>query len=156
MHINKAICPKCLEVLAKYPGFYKPLQDWVLAFRTAHIDAHISSGGRGRADQELFFKKGLSRAHYGQSSHSFNAAIDLFRLTQANNVEPLVASFESAWYRQVVGPAANANPNLRWYGKPPITFMELPHIEWANWRELARQGVLKLVDGESDYKLPGS
>lgn len=144
MHQNITKCLGCEQVLDKYPNFYQPLRDWFYSFRTSNLDAHCSWGGRGAKDQELFFNKGLSHAHWGQSAHNYNAALDFFRLTQTNT--GLTAQFDSPWYRNVLGPATDANPNLRWYGKPPITFFELPHVEWANWRVLRDAGKLNLVE----------
>ena len=141
MHINQPNnCPKCSEILNRYPGLHKPLLDWFLDFRRRVPEAHVSWAGRGKADQELFFSKGLSRAHYGQSAHNYNAAIDVFRLIQTQ------ASFESPWYRSVVGPEVKQHPELCWYGEPGISFYELPHVEWRAWRALKEAGVLKLVE----------
>lgn len=140
MHQNILKCPGCEKVLDKYPNFYQPLRDWFYLFRSTNFDAHCSWGGRGKADQELFFKRGLSHAHYGQSAHNYNAAIDFFRLTEQG------ANFDSGWYKSVLGPTTDKDASLRWYGKPPITFYELPHVEWASWRELRDQGKLTLVE----------
>jgi hypothetical protein len=149
MHINVPNCPKCVQLLDKYPGFHSGLREWVSQFLSTNCDAHISAAGRGRDDQELFFKKGTSRAHYGQSAHNWNAAVDFFHLTQAGG-----AAFDRPWYQQVLGPAVLANPALKWYGEPPISFLEFPHVEWRCWRSLAASGEATLVDGPSDYPIP--
>jgi len=83
---------------------------------------------------------GLSRAHYGQSSHNFNCAIDFFRLVQTG------ATFDSPWYRDVLGPVVLADPNLVWYGKPGSVFLEMPHVEKADWKALVSTGQAKPVE----------
>lgn len=150
-HLNIPVCPKCADILAAYPNFHKDLAAWVLDVRTRHNDAHISAAGRGRQEQELFFSKGTSRAHYGQSAHNYNAAVDWFRITQAGG-----ASFDTPWYQAVIGVEAMKVPWIRWYGTPPISFLEYPHCEVSSWVKLAQAGQLSLVDGPATYPLPTS
>lgn len=147
-HINNGNCDKCAEIFEAYPGFYQPLQDWFQALQKKVPDAHISCAGRGYVAQEDAFSKGLSRAHYGKSSHNYNGAIDIFRLTQANG-----ASWDSMWFRDKIGTAVfstNADPDrkieLNWYGKPGSTFFELPHIEAQEWQAMVAHGELQLVE----------
>lgn len=148
-HTNTPTCDKCEEVFNRYPGFHPPLRTWVYALRNKYPEAHISAAGRGKADQEQFFKMGTSRAHYGQSAHNFNAAVDFFRLTLSGG-----AAFDAPWYKAVIGKEAALNPLLRWYGAPPISFPELPHLEWASWKQMAAVGQLSLVDGSAEFPLP--
>jgi hypothetical protein len=136
MHQNDGNCAKCDDVFDKYPGFHAELRAWFKALQKKKPEAHVSCAGRGYADQEEAFQKGLSRAHYGKSAHNFNAAIDLFRLTATNG-----ASYDKPWFRDTVGTAVfknNAEPDrkveLNWYGKPGASFPELPHIEVQEWK----------------------
>lgn len=150
-HTNTPTCDKCEEVLNRYPGFHPGLRTWFYTVRSSNPDAHISAAGRGKADQEAFFKAGTSKAHYGQSAHNYNAAVDFFRLTLAGG-----AAFDAPWYKSTIGPAALSNPNLRWYGQPPISFLEYPHVEVAAWRQMVREGQLLLVDGPAAYPISES
>jgi hypothetical protein len=142
LHTNINNCLGCEKVFEKYPNLYQPLRDWVYEVRSKHLDAHVSWAGRGKADQELFYKKGLSRAQYGQSAHNYNAAVDFFQLIQTG------AYFGTSWYKEVIGPFVLQNPSLRWYGviEGHHDFLEYPHVELRNWKELVSRGELKLVE----------
>lgn len=131
-HLNTGSCQKCVEIFDRFPGFHLELRAWFIALQAVNKDAHISCAGRGRAEQEDCFTRGASKAHYGQSSHNYNAAIDIFRLTQAGG-----ASWDKPWFEVVIGPAVHAATiQLKWYGEPGATFYELPHVEIAAWRSL--------------------
>lgn len=127
MHVNAPICPGCEKVINKYPGFDPRLYKWYQDFRTSHPDGHVSWAGRGKVDQELFFNKGMSRAHWKQSAHNYNMALDWFRLGIAG------ADFSTDWFRTVLGPAVLAEEWLVWYGKPGSKFYEFPHVEIKDW-----------------------
>ena len=135
-HVNNGDCEKCDEIFDRYPGFHAALRSWFKTLQKKVTDAHISCAGRGYEEQEEAFQKGLSRAHYGQSAHNYNGAIDLFRLTL-----PGGASYDKPWFRDKVGSAVfrnNADPEakveLNWYGKPGASFYELPHVEVQTWK----------------------
>lgn len=140
MHKNVEHCEGCEKVLNKYPGFHPPLREWLRLLRTAYLDAHVSWAGRGREDQELFFRKGLSKAHFGQSSHNYNAALDFFQLT------PTGAYFGTEWYKRVLG--ARVVPEVRWYGviEGKGDFLEYGHVEWREWKKALQAGELKPVE----------
>lgn len=145
-HLNNGKCPHCAEIFDKYPGFHPGIRAWFEALQKKQPMAHISCAGRGQTDQELFFRQGTSKAHYGQSAHNFNAAVDIFRLTLTG------ADYNRDFFRDVVGGAVtthNANPNnfiLTWFGFPHSPYFELPHVELANWKELSLAAELKLVE----------
>jgi hypothetical protein len=147
-HINSPVCPRCTQVLNRYPNPHPKIAKHVADVRATNLDAHISACGRNKVDQEQFFKIGTSRAHYGQSAHSWNAAVDWFQLTQQG------ARFDAAWYARIVGPLVVGDPELRWYGQPPISFLEWPHVEVRAWVQEAQSGQLKLVDGPASFLLP--
>lgn len=131
-----------------YLGFYQPLKDWFLKTQAKVKDCHISQAGRGKADQEADFTAGKSKAHYGQSSHNYNAAVDIFQLTADGK-----AAWPELWFRDKIGTAVysnNCDPekkiNINWYGKSGAKFRELPHCEVDNWTFLVRSEELKLVE----------
>lgn len=136
-HINTGHCLKCWELMERYPNFHEGLWKWFVVLQKAHPDAHISCAGRGRIDQERSYRSGYSRAHFGQSAHNYNAAIDLFRLTLAG------LAYDVAWFRHTIADAVeahNISPDrtftINWYGSPGSRFFELPHLEVASWGAL--------------------
>lgn len=146
-HENNGACQRCDEIFRRYPGFNTFLLEWFRAFQRIHPEAHISCAGRGRDDQEAAFIRGSSRAKYGQSAHNYGCAIDIFEQQgEKANI------YESDWFRTCLEPAIKKAPWLRWYGEKPKDknampeFYELPHIELADWRELAKAAKVKLVE----------
>lgn len=144
-HTNNGECQKCLQIFEKFPGFHQGLKDWFIEVQKNNSEAHISAGGRGKLEQEEYFKKGSSKAHYEQSSHNFNAAIDIFKLHDTG------AEWPKAWFNNVIKLAVDshnttADFKINWYGQPGSSFYELPHCEVSNWKELVKEGVLKLVE----------
>lgn len=138
MHTNEGDCKKCLEIFDRYPHFNEELKVWFLAIQLENPDAHISCAGRGRIDQEVAFKRGASRAHYGQSAHNYNCAIDIFQLKDKSAV------WEVNWFRKVV--AENLYPHLKWYGTPGAIYNELPHVEISDWPMLVKNKKAVLVE----------
>lgn len=137
-HVNEDFCPGCAQVLNRYPDFSEELRTWFLALRMEHPETHASCAGRGRIDQEVAFSRGASKAHYGESAHNCNAAIDLFELKDGQY------TLDPAWFQLVVAPALYAS--LRWYGEPKASFYELPHVELRNWKECLQNGTTHLVE----------
>lgn len=138
-HTNlQSDCPGCSLVFAKYPGFNSMLADWFDGIRATHSDAHVSCAGRGRIDQEAAFARGASKAHYGQSSHNYNAAIDLWQMLNG------VYTLDQQWFNDLIG--MHLTDELKWYGVPGSAFFELPHVEVADWRNMAKTGTLTLVE----------
>ena len=130
-------CPKCLEIMQTYPGFHEGLWTWFTEIQSHFPEAHVSCCGRGQVDQEAAFKWGKSRAHWGQSSHNYNLALDIFRLKNG------VANYDKVWYNQVIMSAVcnhNASPDktfsIEWYGMPHAAYYELPHCEVGGWKNL--------------------
>lgn len=138
-HANNGKCEKCAWFFDRYPGFHEDLRGWFEAFQAKHPEAHISCAGRGRADQELAVKQKLSRAHYGQSAHNWNCAIDFF--VQIKGSEDI---YPRAWFYSTLQPALPSW--LKWYGEPGSSFFELPHVEVRNWRELRQAEKVHLVE----------
>jgi len=138
-HINLDECPHCELILNRYPGFYPPLRDWFLDFRAKNKEAHVSCAGRGYLDQENAFVRKISRAHYGESAHNYNAALDIFEMTVG---DPNIYSRE--WFEKVLAP--NLAPWIEWYGKVGSVFYELPHVEVRQWKALVKAGAINLVE----------
>lgn len=140
-HENSGKCPRCAVIFDAFPGFYAPLRLWFEFFQGLHPEAHVSCAGRGKEAQEKCVLEKTSRAHYGDSSHNWNAAIDLFELGgEPKNI------YESNWFMTVLRPELDNHPEFNWYGRPDAEFQELPHIEIAKWRELALNDIIKLVE----------
>lgn len=133
MHTNNGNCSKCLEIKNRYPGFHEGLWNWFVELQKANPDAHVSCCGRGKADQEHFFSIGTSFAHYGQSAHNYNLALDLFRLTQTG------ADYGAPWFNSVVKTAVDQHNNgasdfkITWPLQRHGKVMELPHCELLGW-----------------------
>lgn len=138
MHLNNGNCPQCIVIRDHYPNFSPVLWSWFADIQLKHPDAHISCAGRGSVDQEVCYQRGASKAHYGESSHNYNCAIDIFQLEDGQ------AKWPQEWFDLVVG--ANLTPKLKWYGAPGAIFYELAHVELTNWRELADMGSVTLVE----------
>jgi hypothetical protein len=144
-HINDGKCAKCAEIFDRYPSFHSGLRRWFEALQAKHKDAHISNAGRGKLEQEEFFKKKVSKAHYGQSAHNYGCAIDIFQLDGNGQ-----AAWPRGWFDAVVGFGVNVarDPALKWYGQKGSPYFELPHVEVANWRDLKTLGTAELVEPE--------
>lgn len=139
LHENNGSCDYCQKVMNRYPDFSPLLRQWFVELQKKNPEAHTSCAGRGRMDQEAAFIRRSSRAHYGKSSHNFNAAIDLFKW--AATIEGM---YDRDWFEKVVASALTSE--LDWYGKPNASFYELPHVELKDWKTLVEAGLLKIVE----------
>lgn len=137
-HTNSGNCFSCAQLFLKYPGFHQPLKDWFELLQSKHPEAHISCAGRGAEDQNALLFRGATKAHFGQSAHNWNAAIDLFQLKDGTY------NLDKDWFEAVIVPALTSD--LCWYGRPDAPYPERPHIEIASWNEMAKNGILKIVD----------
>lgn len=137
-HQNNGNCPKCKELFDAFPNFDKKVRGWFILFQAKHPEAHISCAGRGFKEQEDKKLSGNSNAHYGQSAHNYNCAIDLF--VQLPNVN----LYDKDWFKKTV--AAEVPYFLNWYGTPDAAYPELPHIELREWRGLKSAGQIALVE----------
>lgn len=138
-HLNNGKCAKCLEIMGKYPNFHKPLQDWFFELQSRIPDAHIAYAGRGKIDQEDFFAKGTSKAHYGESPHNYNLAIDFFQLTNIG------ARWDLSWFKDVINPEIKKSGFLT-HGLDFKSFRDAPHCEVTIWRDMIKTGTAKLVE----------
>lgn len=139
-HKNDGKCQQCQVIFNRYPGFHSGLRRWFEDFQADHPEAHISCAGRGKQDQEDCFRKKASRAHFGQSSHNVNAAIDIFSEVPGKDI------YDLDWYKKILAPEVPSW--LAWYGAPEFKdkFPEFPHVELRAWRNLLAKGQLTLVE----------
>lgn len=138
-HVNSGNCPKCEEIFARFPGFHSGLKKWFKELQVRVPSAHISCAGRGEVEQEAARLRGASRASFGKSAHNWNAAIDLFEM-QGDSAD----LYELPWFKENIAP--HIPDTLQWYGETGASFYELPHIEVRGWHELAKNGLLKIVE----------
>lgn len=138
MHDLSGHCLHCARLFNTYPNFNDELRTWFSALQIENPELHISCAGRGKIEQEALFQRGATKAHYGHSSHNFNAAFDVFFLIDGNY------NLDAARFSLVIVPALY--PSLTWYGSPKAIFYERPHIELASWKELVSSGQLVLVE----------
>jgi hypothetical protein len=129
-----------MMIMDRYNGVHPPLRKWFEAFQEKHPEAHISCGARGQVEQEMLFQKKATRAHFGQSSHNYGAALDLFEISAGSS-----DIYSKAWFEAILAP--NLPDWIEWYGRPGASFYELPHIEVKQWKDLVAQGILKIVKG---------
>lgn len=142
-HKNDGKCEKCLSIIARYPDFYEPMKLWFVGFQANHPEAHVSEAGRGKEMQNIFYRKGASKARYGESAHNYNCALDLFEMSGK-----LKDIYEFTWFVDVLRP--NLPSWIIWYGEPSAVFREYPHIEVKNWKALVRSGLVNLVEKEDE------
>lgn len=133
-HLNNGDCPKCEEIIKTYPSFYSPMYLWFKHTQKQHPECHTSCAGRGLLQQEEEFKKKASRAHFGESAHNWNCALDLFEMQgDTKNI------YEKEWFSIVITDAVEnaksiCGEELNWYGREGAPFHELPHVEPLRWK----------------------
>jgi hypothetical protein len=86
---------------------------------------HCSCAGRGQQEQEELFLKKATRAHWKESAHNYNVAMDLFELRNGQY------TLDHQWFLKVVNPTLGDWQD--WYGRPNAPFWELPHVEVKDW-----------------------
>lgn len=137
-HTNNGACGYCHELILKYPGFYSDLLNWFMHFQNKHPECHVACAGRGQVEQEAAFHRGASHAHYGSSSHNYNAALDLWVMIDGKYMLP------KEWFTKNLEPALP--PWVEWFGAVGSPYYELPHIQIRGWSQLVKNGILKLVE----------
>ena len=135
-HTNDGDCEKCNQIFNTYPGINTDLFSWFKVFQARFPEAHISCAGRGRIAQEECFQRGASKAHFGQSAHNYNCAIDLF-VNKPENIYP------KDWFLDILKPEI---PEFIQWGFNWVTFPEMPHLEIKDWKHLVSIGEAKLVE----------
>lgn len=101
---------------------------------------------RGRAAQELAFKRGNSKAHFGQSAHNWSPsiAVDIVPAATPNTVDwNDLAAFKNLG-KVIMSLAKEMGIPIRWLGDPnmdgsPADGWDFPHFELHPWRDFAKQ-----------------
>lgn len=139
IHSNNGKCEKCAQIFAQWKDFNKELKDWFIALQAKIPSCHIAYAGRGKAEQDEFFKKGTSKAKWGESPHNYGLAIDVFELTVSG------ARWDKAWYKDRINPEVKKTDWLE-HGLDWAKFPDAPHIQLKAWKELVKSGEVKLVE----------
>lgn len=135
-HENGTFCLKCNEIIERYPSINQEVERFFWDLKSRFPELHAAEFGRDKINQELMFERGASRAHFGQSAHNYNAAVDVFFQVYGNyntdikrflDLEPFIPE------------------TIEWYGREGSKFYERPHFELKNWREMVEQGLLKPI-----------
>jgi len=111
------------------------------------VDFKILDATRGRAAQELAFKKGNTKAHFGQSAHNYVPAIAMDLFPAPYDWDNTTA-FINLW--KVIMPIAKKlSIPLRWGGDwegdgkvDTSGLVDLPHYELNPWRDWAKSSHL--------------
>lgn len=138
LHQNNGQCEYCVKLKNKFPNMNQALWSWFQLFQAKHHEFHISEAGRGYEDQERDFKARATKAHFGQSAHNYNCAIDTFIILPGRDM------YDPRWYSEVLAP--EIPDYLEWYGKPGSAFFELPHIELKTWKLQRDNRMIALVE----------
>lgn len=136
-HVNSGACGKCAEIFNRYPKFNLILRTWFEKQQHAYHPFHISDAGRGHIEQETYFNRKSSLAHWGQSAHNYGCAIDTFFLIDGKY------SLSVNLYNHYIIPSM---PSWIEWGARWKSFPELPHFELSGWRALAKTGQIVLVE----------
>lgn len=120
----------------KYQNINQDLKNWFIIMQSRFKDFHCAEAGRGHIDQEAMFSKGASKAHWGQSSHNYNCALDCFFLVDNKY------SLDEEKFKEIF---PEIPEYISWYGAFGAKFYERPHYEIKAWRLLLAQGKLSLV-----------
>lgn len=135
-HTNDGACKKCMEIIFSYADPYEPLVEWFSETQKQLPELHCSEAGREQARQERLFEIKRTNAHWKQSAHNWNCALDLFKNDKMN-------IYDEDWFR---GKFAKFIPSwISWYGAIGAKYYELPHVEPRNWEALQETGEIKLV-----------
>ncbi len=136
-HDSSGSCPKCKEVFDRYLGFDSELKDWFFSVQKVNPDFHCADAGRGKIEQETYFNRKASLAHYGQSSHNYNCGIDTFFQIAGAYV------LDRNLYEKQILPLM---PDWIQWGAHWTSFPEIPHFERKDWLQLVMDKKIKLVE----------
>lgn len=137
IHINDGSCKKCQSIIDKFPDFNSDLREWFEQQQAEYPAFHCSDAGRGRIEQETYFNRQASKAHYGESSHNYGCGIDTFWLISGKyNVDVEL-------YKKYIQPTL---PEFIFWGFNWVSFPETPHFEIKNWKELVTEHLVSLVE----------
>ena len=136
-HENNGDCAGCDAIISKFPNFHLALRAWFKERQKATPEFHCADAGRGKVDQERYFSRGLSRAHWGESAHNYNCGLDTFFLVGGQY------RLDEAFYDNLV---QNLPQYIEWLGEKNSPFYERPHFQRRAWRDAVHEGFVKLVE----------
>lgn len=120
----------------------RPIVDEFLTDLTmAGIDYIVTCTSRTSAEQEALYAQGrtapgpkVTNAKAGQSAHNYGFAIDLVPVV---NGKPDWHAADPVW--EQMGKLGQAR-GLQWFGAPDSPYIESPHFQLPNWREIVSAG----------------
>lgn len=123
VHANNGACPKCIEILMPCS---REIKSWFYDQQALTPELHASWGYRGKIDQNLAKRHGVSDAEFGKSPHNYKPAraCDVFFLIDGK------ANYEIHRYDEL---AKRLPPNLesgRSFPKPDSN-----HIQERGWKQ---------------------
>lgn len=136
-HTNNGKCAKCAEIMDEFCGLHPVVRDFIEKCQAKYPEFHVSDACRGYLEQELYFKRGASLAHYGESSHNYGCGADTFFLIDG------AYSLSIEDYEKKIKPMI---PDTIAWGHEWPHFRETPHFELKAWKTLRDQGLAKLVE----------
>lgn len=122
-----------------------PLLQKLMNAARAKVVFSVLDSQRGRAAQELAFKRGNSKVHFGQSAHNWSpsVAVDIVPAATPNAVDwNDLAAFKNLG-KIIVPLAKEMDIPIRWLGDPnmdgsPVDGWDYPHFELHPWRDFAK------------------
>lgn len=103
------------------------------------IDCKVLDGQRGEQEQEAAFRRGNSRAHFGQSPHNYIPAVSLDVVPWPLDWND-IASFK-ALGKVVKAKAKALGIPISWGGDWK-SLKDYPHYELTPWRDYAKKSKL--------------
>jgi hypothetical protein len=112
-HTADAVCPLCEE---KLKDAHAELVKWFRNLKEAFPDVHTSCTYRGKEEQDLFFKQGMSKLKYPNSMHNktkdgkpCSRAIDLFQIRSDQ-----VPCWQKSYYQKLTDHLKAQDAPLDW------------------------------------------
>jgi hypothetical protein len=96
-----------------------------------YVDFTVTTGFRGKADQEAALRGGFSKAAFGQSPHNYKPALAID--AYLNPIDVNSAANCKALARVLRYVAITLDVPLLWGGDYRGKFKDLPHFELADW-----------------------
>lgn len=128
-----------LERRADREGVHPHLAAFYLRFikelKTRGIPMYFHSGLRSDEEQNVLFKKGVTKARAGQSPHNHGMAFDLVHWKRQWDLTPMEWAVIGAIGKEV---ARKMNLKIRWGGD--WKFYDPAHWELMGWSDMIRNG----------------
>lgn len=119
-----------------------PLLRKVLIEARKRIVFQILQSRRGRVEQELAFRRGHSKVHYGNSAHNWSPSLAADCVPVPLNWKD-VQSFKKVG-RVIIQVSKEMKIPMRWLGDPnrdgnEVDGWDFPHVELHPWRNFKKQ-----------------